>query len=89
MSKEATMYNVMAPIMRSEDQEKPFWHRVGVGFENPGEGGTKPTISLRIEALPLHFSGELVMFENKKKDDGRDGTPPPVTWPRSAAPPRR
>ncbi len=58
-------FRVVAPIKR-EGQEKPFWSRVGMAFENEPKEGKAATISIKLDSLPL--GGELVLFE----DDGSD-----------------
>src|SRR5262249_40240597 len=54
-----TRYRVMIPIRRAPHQT-PFWQRIGTGFENPAKNGGAPSISVRLDSLPL--GGELVLF---------------------------
>jgi hypothetical protein len=66
MSKTSTRFRAVSPIRR-EGQEKTFWLRCGTAFENPGKNGSPPSISVKLDALPVN--GELVLFEDDGKDD--------------------
>ncbi len=64
---EKTMFRVVSPVKREGD-EKTFWQRVGIAFENFDTNGQRTSISLRLNALPVN--GELVLFP----DDGTRGS---------------
>ena len=64
MSANNTRYAVMAPIRR-EGQEKTFWSRVGTGFTNDGKNGQQPSISVKLDSLPL--GGEVVLFADEER----------------------
>lgn len=57
------MFRVVTPL-REEGQDKTFWTRVGVAFENEAKGDREASISIKLNALPL--GRELVLFP----DDG-------------------
>ena len=61
-------YRAMAPLRR-EGKEQTFWAPVGVAFQNTSREGGEPTISIRLDTLPL--GGEIVLFP-----EDRDSTPP-------------
>jgi hypothetical protein len=62
-------YHVMQPVHR-EGRDKPFWHRVGTAFENAGKNGGPPSITVRLDSLPLQ--GELVLFAVTTGEDRED-----------------
>lgn len=60
-----TRYHVMQPVYR-DGREKPFWQRLGTAFENTGRLGALTSISVKLDALPLH--GDLVLFLAEDRD---------------------
>ena len=66
-------YRVVTPIRR-EGKEDPFWMRLGTAWENPGKDGKAPSISVRLDAMPVsrdpNKGAELVLFV----DDGKGGS---------------
>lgn len=64
-------YDVCSPRARKEG-EKPFWHRVGTGWE--GEKG----INITFDSLPLPDKDgrvSVALFEAKAKDQAQTSTP--------------
>ncbi len=60
--KRATMMSVCYPKPDANDPKKTWWINVGVAW--PQEGGK---IKIRLDALPINFSGELVLFPKTDK----------------------
>ncbi len=68
-----TVFRVVTPIKR-EGEEKTFWQRIGMAFENVDDSGATKSISVRLNALPVN--GEIVLFPddgNRGSDDGSRG----------------
>jgi hypothetical protein len=42
-----TRFRVMSPVYR-EGREKPFWHRVGIAFENEPKNGAPASITVKL-----------------------------------------
>ena len=67
-SGDRTRYRVMAPIQR-DGKDKTFWQRLGTAFMNPAKNGNPPSISVKLDSLPI--GGDLVLFvdEEREKDE--------------------
>lgn len=63
-------YRVAQPIDR-DGGERTIWQNVGVAFPNPGKPGGKPSISVRLDSLPLF--GKVVLLAET------DAVPSPPT----------
>ncbi len=66
-SAERTIFRVVTPVKR-DGEEKPFWQRIGMAFQNVDDDGATKSISVRLNALPVN--GEIVLFP----DDGNRGS---------------
>ena len=62
------MLRVVTPVKRDGD-EKTFWQRIGMAFENFDNDGQRKSISVRLNALPVN--GEIVLFpdDGNRSDD--------------------
>jgi hypothetical protein len=60
---------VVTPVKR-EGEEKTFWQRIGMAFENYGDDGHRKSISIRLNALPVN--GEMVLFPDDDRDQDRE-----------------
>jgi hypothetical protein len=63
-------YRVVMPIRR-EGQERTFWRQIGMAWENAGRQGGMPSITIRLDALPLGSAdkgAELLLFEHDSKE---------------------
>ena len=58
-------YRVCAPVER-DGQDKTFWPRLGTAFENTGKDGKAPTITVKLDSLPI--GDTLVLFEDDAKE---------------------
>ena len=65
---EKTVLRVVTPVKRDGD-EKTFWQRIGMAFENFDNDGQRKSISVRLNALPVN--GEIVLFpdDGNRSDD--------------------
>ena len=57
-------YRISAPItyLDGKGKEQKTWANVGIAFEND------KCISLKVNAIPVNFTGELCLFENEEGD---------------------
>jgi len=65
------VFRVVTPVKRDGD-DKTFWQKIGMAFENLDDGGGTKSISVRLNALPVN--GEIVLFpeDGNRGSDDRD-----------------
>lgn len=62
--KRAEMMSVCYPKPDASDPGKTRWITVGVAWPQPGG-----KIKVRLDAIPINFSGELVLFPETQKQE--------------------
>jgi hypothetical protein len=69
MKPEKTQFRVCAPTTRmKEGKETTVYPTVGAAFLNPGESNEDYSISVKLDSIPIHFGGELVLFVKRERE---------------------
>ena len=64
-AKRADMFTVSYPKPDEKDPKKTWWINVGVAWPQPNGN-----IKIRLDAVPINFTGELVLFPKQERGDG-------------------
>jgi hypothetical protein len=69
MKIEKTQYRVtgVKKYLGEDGTEKNAYPPVGIAFLNPGETDEEYSISVRLDSIPINFTGELCLFLPKRR----------------------